>query len=496
MRFSMILEMVDRLSAPARRARAGVGGLANTARQMGQRVRQAAGELQRGERTLSGFARTARRAATVSIGRMLQDAARRARQLDRNLAALVTRLRLVERAGFATGRGLRKLGGMAFGGLQIAGAAAGGASIFAAFDMIRTTGQFEQYQVMLEGIEGSAAAARKSMAWVQEFTQKTPFELGQVMEAFVALKAYGIDPMNGSLTALGDASAGMSKPLMQAIEAMADATTGEFERLKEFGIRASKEGNRVAFTFRKNGKDIRREANFTGAAIEEALVGIFNDRFGGGMQRQSQTLFGIISNLRDKWTGFQLSVGEAGIFATVKKDLEALLKDVDAMTANGELTAWAKDISDGLEDAWSWGKKFVEETDWRAVGKGLATAVEALVSIVTLLGRAAQIADDIASGEAAKIKSERSLPQKPSDPWTLFRFKDQPSSEPDFKQPRTSRLPKGLKTSSAGSVNVGGALKIDVSSAPGLAVRATPVSAPGPNLPIEVRTGRTMRSAA
>ena len=34
------------------------------------------------------------------------------------------------------------------------------------------------------------------------------------------------------------------------VEAVADATTGEFERLKEFGIRASSQGDKVALTFR------------------------------------------------------------------------------------------------------------------------------------------------------------------------------------------------------------------------------------------------------
>jgi hypothetical protein len=38
----------------------------------------------------------------------------------------------------------------------------------------------------------------------------------------------------------------MGKDMMQMIEAVADASTGEFERLKEFGIKASKQGDQVA----------------------------------------------------------------------------------------------------------------------------------------------------------------------------------------------------------------------------------------------------------
>ena len=48
--------------------------------------------------------------------------------------------------------------------------------------------------------------------------------------------------------AYGDTASAMGKSLDDMVEAVADAATGEFERLKEFGIRASKNGDRVSFT--------------------------------------------------------------------------------------------------------------------------------------------------------------------------------------------------------------------------------------------------------
>lgn len=407
---------------------------------------------------------------------------------------------MVERAGFATGRGLRKIGGMGLdflkNGLLGAGAAVAGAGGFALFDLFRTAGQFEQYQVMLEGTEGSVQAARKSMAWVTKFAEATPYELGQVMEAFVALKAYGIDPMNGSLTALGDASAGMSKPLMDAVEAIADASTGEFERLKSFAIQASKEGNRVAFSFRKNGKEIRREADFTGAAIEEALVGIFNERFGGAMIRQSTTFFGLIANMKDKWSQFMLLIAEAGIFDMVKKDLEGLLARVNEMAKNGELKKWAEEISDRLQKAWEWGKKFVEETDWDKVGqdvKKIADAVGVLADTILWLKDAASwlntgsAADDFVYSIPDRIRNMRGSlapaprPAAPGSPASRL------PSDNDFVRKLTGKQ---------ANFNIGGALKIDVRSSPELQVRATPVNSLGTPLPMEVRTGKTMRSAS
>ncbi len=491
MRFSMILEMVDRLSAPAKRARAGVSGLRDTARTLGQQMRRTSGDLDRGDRSLSGVARSGRRVAALGLRQAFERAGAGARKLGRDLRDLERRLKLAERAGFATGRGLRKLGGAGLGmlknGLLGAGAAAAGAGSFALFDLFRTAGQFEQYQAMLEGTEGSAQAAQKSMSWVTQFAKETPYELDQVMEAFVSLKAYGIDPMDGSLRALGDAASGMSKPLSSAVEAMADAMTGEYERLKEFSIRAKKEGDRTTFSYVKNGKTITRVAKGQGAAIQEALVGIFNERFGGGMQRQATTLFGIISNLKGMWSEFLLMVAKAGIFDFVKRKLQGLLDRVNEMAASGELQKWAQTISDKMIKAWEWGEKFIN-SDWDATAQEFRDIAEAI----------GVVADGILALKRAKDWLDET--DKASDEFfpnglrTLKGEGREPGEVPvgaEMMRVRGVRLPAFNRQP---SVDVGGTIKIDVSSSSDLKVRATPVQGSGWSVPAEVRTGRYMRS--
>lgn len=506
MRFSMILEMVDRLSAPARRARTSVSGIGGSVRQMATQMRRAVTDVNSGTRSIEHFHRRASRLRQVALGRTLQAIGSSARGLGRDLDGLVRRLRLVERGGQAAGAGLRKLGGMGLGmlknGLLAGGAAAAGAGGFALFDLFRTAGQFEQYQIQLEGIEGSAKAAKSAMAWVTEFAKVTPYELDEVMEAFTRLKGAGLDPLDGSLKALGDGASGTNKRLLDAVEMMTDAMQGEFERLKEFNVTARKEGNRTVFSYIKNGKAMEKVALGTrGLPIRDAITSIFNDRFGGGMERQATTLFGIISNLKGMWTEFLLMIANAGIFDFVKGKLEGLLDKINEMAENGELERWAKSISDNLIKAFEWAEKFVMKTDWEAVGRGLASAVEALTKIIELLGRASAVADDIAKNGLVTVKPKPTLPTKRSDPWTIFRFKSETDDEAAARSAREVPIARRLSGSFTrgavgNAVKVDGALKIDVSGAPGLAVRATPVAAPGSTLPMEVRTGRTMQSAA
>ncbi|MEL7784055.1 tape measure protein [Citromicrobium bathyomarinum] len=516
MRFSMILEMVDRFSAPGRRAQKSTRGLTDSARRMGRQMRTTSREVRGGSRSLLDLARSAGRVSRERLGETFRSWGRSSRRLGRNLRDLERRFDLAGRAGRSTGKMLRKVGGMAASGVMWGGAALAGGGMFALFDVFRTGGQFEQYQIMLEGIEGSAKAARKSMRWVQDFTEKTPFELTEVMEAYVALKAYGIEPTEGALLALGDTAAGMSKPLMQAVEMLADATTGEFERLKEFGIRASKQGDKVTFNYRKNGKDIQRTSKLTAGAIEEALTGIFQDRFGGGMARQAKSMFGIISNLKDLWTGFMNMIAEAGIFDTVKKDLEEVLANVSAMAKDGRLQKWAEEISDRLEAAWKWAVEFVQNVDWTQVGSDLkviagaavllaeaivtiakhGSAVQAVVDRATPLGGIKEIlrrVDDLrSSGGASSGKKQRrgrGGSSRPGRPATTNRVPPRRKAYEPGQGPTR-------KLSSAQNVNVSGRALVEIVAPPGYRARTRAVAANGSAVPLEVRTGKTMRGAA
>lgn len=229
-----------------------------------------------------------------------------------------------------------------------AGAVASAAMFSLGKSVINVSSEFEGYQTSLETIEGSAEKAKSSMDWISQFAAKTPYELAGVTEAFIKLRAYGFDPMDGSLQTLGDTASAMNKPLMQAVEAFADAATGEFERLKEFGIKAKQKGEEVTFTWQQNGKEMTKVVKKNGKDITKFLMDTFGNRFNGAMVRQSKTWKGMMSNLGDSWQLFQKRIGDAGFFEHVKRRLGGLLDTIGELDANGTLSRWAKRLSDAL----------------------------------------------------------------------------------------------------------------------------------------------------
>lgn len=521
LKFAMLLELVDRASAPARRARASMQQLTAGARRMASQIRAQKRDVESGARSLEYYERRARRLRSVALGRTFQAAADSARRLSATLRDLPRRLQLVERAGKAAGGGLRWLGGKAMNllgtGAQIAGGAALAGGTFALFDLFRTAGQFEQYQIMLEGMFGSAEKGQKAFSWIKKFEKDTPFELDRVTEAFLILKNAGLDPMNGSLMAAGDAGAGMAKDITQAAEAMADAMTGEFERLKELGITAKTAGDQVTLSWIKNEKQFTKVANKADrVGLAMAVAAAWQDKFAGAQARQSKSLFGIINNLKDLWRDFLVMVANAGIFDRVKAKLDEWRARLDAMAKDGRLQAWAKRISDRLQKAWDWAVKFVEETDWEAVGAGLASAVEALTQIVALLGMATrkwrdfqrwraqnevqyleriESSDSVSDEERGRARRRRRALENEHE------FKTNTRKREDATPIKTRTLPAGIRKnrgapSQPQKVSVNGSAAIRVDLGPYLVGRIDRVEKKVGDIGLQVSVGRTMRGGA
>lgn len=309
------------------------------------------------------------RKGLIDAGISTADLANEQKTLERQLQATTNRMQaLAGVANSGVGQAMGEVGAQ-FRSLATQAAIAGaGLGYFFKRNFVDVASEFERFKTILETTEGSAAGADKAMQWVSDFAAKTPFELAEVTEAFVKLRAYGLDPTTGLLKTLGDTGAAMGKPVMQAVEAIADAVTGENERLKEFGIRGSKSGGQVTYEYTdKAGQQRTKTVDASNRQmIESTLTAIWNEKYGGAMDKLSGTWAGMVSNLKDQWARFANNTMNAGLFDWMKTQLGDLLSTLDRMASNGELQAWAERTGKALvtfaENAWTLGKAIVDTT--------------------------------------------------------------------------------------------------------------------------------------
>lgn len=222
-------------------------------------------------------------------------------------------------------------------GPLIAGAFAIGSIKALGSAVIDITGKFQSYNAVLVNTLGSAYKAEASMAMIQKFAAQTPFSVDELTSAFVKLANRGFVPTGEQMRKLGDISSSVGKSFDQLTEALLDATTGEFERLKEFGIRAEKNGDKVKFTF----KGVTKEVNFTSKSIQDYILSLGDaEGVSSSMAAISQTLEGRISNLGDAWDQFLLALGSntGGIMSAVVGWMTKLIeKAADVIKSSRQL---------------------------------------------------------------------------------------------------------------------------------------------------------------
>lgn len=165
---------------------------------------------------------------------------------------------------------------------------------------------FEDLEATLRAVTGSAEAAAKSFELIRAFTATTTFQIEEVAQSFITLKQAGIIPTSEALMDFGNFAAGMGKSITQLAQAAFNATTGEMEMLKQFGVVARQQGDIITVTFDGTTKQIER----SGEAITEYLRSIGREKFSTAIEERFNTLSGAISNLNDQISEFSVSIGD------------------------------------------------------------------------------------------------------------------------------------------------------------------------------------------
>lgn len=182
--------------------------------------------------------------------------------------------------------------------------------------IVNTRAEFQKFEAVLTNTLGSNSLAQNALMMIQDVAAKTPFSVQELTSSFVKLANQGFEPTAAQITKLGDLAASQGKSFDQLTEGIIDAQTGEFERLKEFGIKASKEGDNVKFKF----KGVETQVKNNGKAINDYILSLGDlEGVSGGMAAISDTLGGKISNLGDNFDAFFNNLGEQSesVFASV-----------------------------------------------------------------------------------------------------------------------------------------------------------------------------------
>jgi tape measure domain-containing protein len=200
---------------------------------------------------------------------------------------------------------------------------------------LKTASDFEQLQVRLETLTGSAKAGRKQFERLQQFSAGTPFQLQDLVKANNTLLGFGMsaDEAFTSLQQLGDVASATGADL-QSI-AVAFGQSSAEGKLFTRDIRQFINQGVPAVDLLANSMGVARSEVFTLAEEGKISFKILQDaiaqatsaggKFAGATKAQSQTIAGLFSTLRDN---VSLALGELGKELVRAFNLDKLVTDL------------------------------------------------------------------------------------------------------------------------------------------------------------------------
>lgn len=234
------------------------------------------------------------------------------------------------------------------GGLGLAIAGIGAASVKAAADMEQTR---KAFTTLLK----DATLAKDFLAELETFAANTPFELPGLLQASKKMLAFGFTAQQviPVLTAVGDSAAalGMGQDgidrltiAIGQIQAKGKVSAEEMLQLAEAGVPAWQMLADAMGTSIPQAMKMAEKGTIDSATGIQAIISGMNSKFGGMMQEQSSTINGMLSNIQDSIGQTMVVIGDE---ITEGLDLKPALKE-----AQDDLSDFAAKVkSSGIDEA-------------------------------------------------------------------------------------------------------------------------------------------------
>lgn len=250
---------------------------------------------------------------------------------------------------------MEKVGGAVKTAMKTAAVATAAAGVAFATFGVKSASDLEQTRIGLENMLGSAENARKVLGKVSAFAAKTPFEFPELASATKQLVAFGFtgeDAFN-TMKQLGDVSAAIGAPigdlsyLMGTLRTQGRAFTIDIRQFAQRGVPIYEYLAKAMGTTEEAMSSLIEEGKVGFPEVQKAfqLMTEEGGKFHGAMEKQSMSLSGLFSTLKDnigqaarQFIGIteQGDVQKGSIFDTLRNSAQAFITALPGIVASAQ----------------------------------------------------------------------------------------------------------------------------------------------------------------
>lgn len=235
--------------------------------------------------------------------------------------------------------------------------------------LIGSNAEFEQYMTSFDVLLGSAEKAEAMMGELEQFAAVTPLKTEDVTEATQLLLGYGLaeEEVMTTMQQLGDVAQGNAEKLNRValaygqMLAKGKVSGEELRQMTEAGVPLT---NALAEALDVTTAELSKliEKGEVGIpTLNQALENMTSEggQFFGMMEKQSQTLNGLLSTMSDNATMFAREVGDEA-FNYLKDELQEVMNTIQQMSEDGSLQAIASGMGEGIAKAITFVGNFIK----------------------------------------------------------------------------------------------------------------------------------------
>lgn len=278
--------------------------------------------------------------------------------------------------------------------------------------LIGSNAEMEQYQTSFEIMLGSVSKAKKMMEDLTTFASKTPFTLEDTIPQASLLMSYGVQSgdLINTMTKLGDLAQGNADKFSRIslaygqMLAKGKVTGEELRQMTEAGVPLMQTLADVLGVTTEQYAELQEKGEVSIATLNQGIDKLTTGtgKFAGMMEKQSQTMQGMLSTVKDNLQQIGRDIGTEA-FAEIKSAIEDIMATIKKAQEDGTLSEKAKEIGESIGKTI---KKLWELKEVIAAGVSAFVAFKISLSITSTIAKLAMAFSSLKTATQAATTSQ------------------------------------------------------------------------------------------
>lgn len=195
-------------------------------------------------------------------------------------------------------------------------------------NIIDTIQQTERAIGSLQAITGSIDEATVKFQELNDVSRKIPQSFDEITQAALTLGKNGLDTTAGSIEALAKIARGTGVSMSSVANALTNASMGQLKSLKQLGIQATKEGDKIRLTF----KGVTTEIENDTGKLQSYLNNLANTQFKDTLKPEMEGITGATKRVNEAWGDMWRQLGDSGVTKGAIAAIDGITTALDTLT--------------------------------------------------------------------------------------------------------------------------------------------------------------------